>query len=100
AIAWRVADRGGKVFIDHGMNRQGANIAGAYSLRPEPGAPVSPPLDWDELDEDIEPGDFTITTVWERFAAGDRWAGVLGDGQPLGPALEARGLSGPPPART
>ena len=33
-MAWRVADRAGKVFIDHNMNRQGANIAAAYSLRP------------------------------------------------------------------
>ena len=38
-MAWRVADRAGKVFIDHNMNRQGANIAAAYSLRPESRAP-------------------------------------------------------------
>ena len=57
-MAWPVADRVGKVFIDHQMNRQGANIASVYSLRPLPGAPVSTPLDWEELDTDIEPGDF------------------------------------------
>ena len=69
-MAWPVADRAGKIFIDHNMNRSGANIASVYSLRPLPGAPVSTPLDWEELDDDIEPGDFRIDNVWERFAAG------------------------------
>ena len=73
-MAWPVAERAGKVFIDHQMNRAGANIASVYSLRPLPGAPVSTPLDWDELDDDLEPGDFRIDNVWERFAAGDRFA--------------------------
>ena len=49
-MAWRVADRSGKIFIDHNMNRRGANIAAAYSLRPEPRAPVSTPLTWDEVE--------------------------------------------------
>lgn len=77
-MAWRVADRAGKVFIDHNMNRQGANIAAAYSLRPEPRAPVSTPLTWDEVREGgFVPQDFRIDNVWERFArVGDLWAGV------------------------
>src|SRR5919198_3384690 len=91
-MAWPVADRAGKVFIDHQMNRAGANIASVYSLRPLPRAPVSTPLDWDELDEDLEPEDFRIDNVWERFAAGDRFAGVLTDKQSLAPALDALGL--------
>ena len=82
-MAWPVAERAGKVFIDHQMNRSGANIASVYSLRPLPGAPVSTPLDWDELDDDLEPGDFRIDNVWERFAAGDRFAPVLDDKQSL-----------------
>ena len=92
-MAWPVADRAGKIFIDHQMNRQGANIASVYSLRPLPGAPVSTPLDWDELDDDIEPGDFRIDNVWERFAEGDRFAPVLIDRQSLTPAMEALGLT-------
>ena len=48
-MAWRIADRTGKIFIDHNMNRQGANIAAAYSLRPEARAPVSTPLTWEEV---------------------------------------------------
>jgi bifunctional non-homologous end joining protein LigD len=92
-MAWPVADRAGKVFIDHQMNRSGANIASVYSLRPLPGAPVSTPLDWDELDTDVEPGDFRIDNVWERFADGDRFAPVLDDKQSLTPAMEALGLT-------
>ena len=68
-MAWRVADRAGKVFIDHNMNRQGANIAAAYSLRPESRAPVSTPLTWDEvMAGGFEPQDFRIDNVWGRFA--------------------------------
>jgi bifunctional non-homologous end joining protein LigD len=92
-MAWPVADRAGKVFIDHQMNRSGANIASVYSLRPLPRAPVSTPLGWDELDDDIEPGDFRIDNVWERFAAGDRFAPVLEDKQSLAGAMEALGLT-------
>jgi bifunctional non-homologous end joining protein LigD len=93
-MAWPVADRAGKVFIDHQMNRSGANIASVYSLRPMPRAPVSTPLDWDELDDDLEPEDFRIDNVWDRFAAaGDRFEPVLSDHQSLAPAMEALGLT-------
>ncbi|HEX9343882.1 MAG TPA: non-homologous end-joining DNA ligase [Actinomycetota bacterium] len=91
-MAWPVAERAGKVFVDHPMNRFGANIASVYSLRPLPGAPVSTPLDWEELDEDLEPGDFRIDNVWGRFAGGDRFAAVLSDRQSLTAALAALGL--------
>ena len=50
-LEWSVPKRTGKIFIDHNMNRQGANIAAAYSVRPEPRAPVSTPLTWDEVFE-------------------------------------------------
>ncbi len=93
-MAWRVADRTGKVFIDHNMNRQGANIACAYSVRPERRAPVSTPLTWDEVFEGgFEPHDFRVENVWERFARlGDLWAPVLGPGEDLAPAMEALGV--------
>jgi bifunctional non-homologous end joining protein LigD len=92
-MAWPVADRAGKVFIDHQMNRSGANIASVYSLRPMPRAPVSTPLDWEELDTDLEPQDFRIDNVWDRFADGDRFAPVLEDKQSLSAAMEALGLT-------
>ena len=49
-MAWKIADRTGKIFIDHNMNRSGANISAAYSVCPgQPRAPVSTPLTWDEV---------------------------------------------------
>jgi bifunctional non-homologous end joining protein LigD len=94
-MAWRVADRAGKVFIDHNMNRQGANIAAAYSLRPEERATVSTPLTWDEVASGgFEPQDFRIDNVWDRFrAAGDLWSPVReGPYNDLAPAMEALGV--------
>jgi bifunctional non-homologous end joining protein LigD len=93
-MAWRVADRAGKVFIDHNMNRQGANIAAVYSLRPEPRAPVSTPLTWDEvLEGGFEPQDFRIDNVWERFErVGDLFEGVRTQETDLSSAFEALGV--------
>jgi bifunctional non-homologous end joining protein LigD len=56
---WARAKRHG-VLIDANQNRAGATIASAYSVRPHPGAPVSTPLRWDELTDDLVPGDFTM----------------------------------------
>jgi bifunctional non-homologous end joining protein LigD len=90
-MAWKIADRAGKVFIDHNMNRQGANIAAVYSLRPEPRAPVSTPLTWDEVFAGgFEPQDFRIDNVWDRFAEkGDLFAGVRTEEMDLTGALDA-----------
>jgi bifunctional non-homologous end joining protein LigD len=103
-MAWKIADRTGKVFIDHNMNRSGANISAAYSLRPELRAPVSTPLTWDEVFEGgFEPQDFRIENVWERFArVGDLFAGVRTEAMDLTNAFEAVGMSvddDSPPAR-
>jgi bifunctional non-homologous end joining protein LigD len=93
-MAWQIDKRTGKVFIDHNMNRSGANISAAYSLRPEAGATVSTPLLWEEVDTGVTPQDFRIDNVWERFGKlGDLFEGVRTSPQELGPALEAVGLS-------
>ena len=93
-MAWQIDKRTGKVFIDHNMNRSGANISAAYSLRPEAGATVSTPLLWEEIDTGVTPQDFRIDNVWERFGKlGDLFEGVRTSPQELGPALEAVGLS-------
>ena len=88
-LEWEVKNRSGKVFLDVNMNRSGANIAAAYSLRPEPGATVSTPLRWDEV-ADVHPADFTIETIFERVAAaGDPFLPVAdGPGQSLRAAIE------------
>jgi bifunctional non-homologous end joining protein LigD len=92
-MAWKIANRTGKVFIDHNMNRSGANIAAAYSLRPEPRATVSTPLRWNEVEAGVTPQDFRIDNVWTRFEeVGDLFEGVRTKPQDLTSALEALGL--------
>src|SRR5262245_60617087 len=92
-MAWQISKRTGKVFIDHNMNRSGANISAAYSLRPEPMATVSTPLTWDEIDAGITPQDFRIENVWGRFdKLGDLFRSVRTEPQDLAPALEAVGM--------
>src|SRR5712691_705912 len=92
-MQWEVRGRKG-VFVDHNMNRVGANIAAVYSVRPEPAAPVSTPLTWDEVERGkVRPQDFTIATIWPRLASGsDPFRGVLEDHQDLSAALEAVGV--------
>jgi bifunctional non-homologous end joining protein LigD len=92
-MAWKVENRTGKVFIDHNMNRTGANISAVYSLRPEPGATASTPLAWNEVEAGLTPQDFRIDNVWERFAkVGDLFEPVRTEPQELAPALEGVGL--------
>jgi bifunctional non-homologous end joining protein LigD len=91
-LEWEVRRRTGKVFIDVNMNRGGANIAAAYSLRPERGATASAPFGWDELDA-IDPAAFTIETMFERVAqVGDPFLPVAnGPGQSLDHAIDRLG---------
>jgi DNA ligase D-like protein (predicted ligase)/DNA ligase D-like protein (predicted polymerase)/DNA ligase D-like protein (predicted 3'-phosphoesterase) len=92
-MEWDVSKRTGKVFVDHNMNRLGANIASAYSVRPEPGATVSTPLTWEGVEAGASPQDFTIATVHERFAeVGDLFRGVMDEPVDLHPVFEALGL--------
>jgi bifunctional non-homologous end joining protein LigD len=87
-MEWEVSRRAGKVFLDVNMNREGANIAAAYSVRPEPLATVSTPFSWHELD-DVDPTDHTMATIFERIAeVGDPFEPVAsGSGQSLHTAL-------------
>ena len=88
-MEWSVEKRTGKIFFDHNQNSRGKNMASIYSLRPLPGAPVSTPVRWDEL-ERVYPTDFTIDTVPERVAEiGDLWAGILDSKHDLQRLVEA-----------
>jgi bifunctional non-homologous end joining protein LigD len=86
---WAKARRRG-VLIDSNQNGEGKTIASVYSVRPKPGAPVSTPLRWDEVDESLDPAAFTMDVVRERIREhGDLFAGVLGTRQRLADALRA-----------
>jgi bifunctional non-homologous end joining protein LigD len=86
---WLKRKRSG-VLVDHRQNGWGKTIASVYSVRPKPGAPVSTPLHWDELTEDVRPRDFGMREVLARVERhGDIYEPVLQGGQPLGPALRA-----------
>ena len=64
---WWKEQRGERVFIDYNQMARDRTIACAYSLRANPRATVSTPVTWDELG-DVEPNDFNLATVQERFA--------------------------------
>jgi bifunctional non-homologous end joining protein LigD len=84
---WLKRKRSG-VLVDHRQNGWGKTIASVYSVRPRPGAPVSTPLKWEELTEDVTPRRFGMQEVLARVECdGDLYEPVLRGGQALGPAL-------------
>jgi DNA ligase D len=85
---WWKEERGERIFVDYNQNARDRTIASAYSIRPKPGAPVSAPVEWDELPE-IEPEDFTVATMPARFAeAGDHHAAIDDEQHSLQPLLD------------
>ena len=86
---WLKKKRSG-VLVDHRQNGWGKTIASVYSVRPKPGAPVSTPLRWDELTEDVRPRRFSMQVALERVARhGDLFEPVLHARQTLGAALRS-----------
>jgi bifunctional non-homologous end joining protein LigD len=83
---WRKAKRRG-VFLDARQNGWGKTVASVYSVRPKPGAPVSTPLHWEELTEDVTPRDFGMAEALDRLERqGDLFRPVLEEPQALAPA--------------
>jgi bifunctional non-homologous end joining protein LigD len=79
------ADRAGRILVDTGRNGQGATFAAVYAVRPKPGAPVSAPCTWQEVERGaVGPRTFALRTMPARIAeVGDLWAGIDGRGQSL-----------------
>ncbi len=84
---WTKAKRSG-VLIDANQNGEGKTIASVYSVRPRQGAPVSTPLRWEEVAEELDPLAFTMDVVLARVEdEGDLYEGVLTQKQSLTDAL-------------
>src|SRR6185369_15378240 len=89
------ADRQGRIFVDTGRNGQGATFAAVYAVRPKPGAPVSAPCTWQEIErEAVAPRTFTLRTMAARIAeVGDLWLGLERRARSLrGPVAALQGL--------
>jgi bifunctional non-homologous end joining protein LigD len=89
-ITRHVTKRGDKVYIDYLQNRHGQTIVAPFSVRPLPGATVSMPLLWEEVNESLDPRAFTIKTAIERMErlTSDPVAPVLEQKPDLGQVLE------------
>jgi DNA ligase D-like protein (predicted polymerase) len=100
-VWWRKDRDPEKVFVDFNQNARDHTIASAYSVRGVPNARVSTPFAWDELDA-IDPSEFTIATVPERFARlGDLHATIDDSSFDITPLIEwadRDGLEEPPEA--
>ena len=84
------ADRGGRILVDTGRNGYSATFAAPYAVRAKPGAPISAPCTWEEVEKgEVHPQTFTMRTVADRInAVGDLWTDMrkrkyrLSAGQP------------------
>ncbi len=87
-----IGDRGGRVYLDYLQNGRGKTIAAPYTVRPRPGAPVSTPLRWSEVDARLDPASFTIRNVPARARRlrSDPLRPVLTEAPDLRAALERR----------
>jgi bifunctional non-homologous end joining protein LigD len=72
------ADRGGRILVDTGRNGYSATFAAAYTVRAKPGAPVSAPCTWEEVERgEVGPRTFTLRTMVDRVAkVGDLWSNL------------------------
>ena len=84
------ADRGGRILVDTGRNEYSATFAAPYAVRARPGAPVSAPCTWEELESGaVNPQSFRLRGMKERLeSVGDLWEGMYEQGQSLLAAVE------------
>jgi bifunctional non-homologous end joining protein LigD len=78
-------DRGGRILVDTGRNGYSATFAAAYTVRARPGAPVSAPCSWEEVESgEVGPRSLTLRNMQERVSdIGDLWADMLKTGKSL-----------------
>jgi bifunctional non-homologous end joining protein LigD len=88
-----VQKRGDKVYLDYLQNRHGQTIVAPFSVRPLPGATVSMPLTWDEVNGTLDPRTFTIRTALDRMErlGADPVLGAIDEKPDLGGVLDRLG---------
>jgi bifunctional non-homologous end joining protein LigD len=84
---WSKKERGGKARLDYTQNASIKTLVAPYSVRPRPGAPVSMPIRWEELDDpDLRSDRWTVRDAIDRVdRVGDLFAGAQTDHQELPP---------------
>jgi len=88
SIIRSTAKRKKKVYLDFLQNRRGQTLAAPYSVRPRPGATVSTPLLWNEVNDKLDPTTFTMMNTLKRLdKVGDLWKPVLGKGEDISKVL-------------
>jgi DNA ligase D len=86
--SWWKEERGQRVFVDYNQNAPHKTVFGAWSVRARPGAQVSAPVTWEEIDA-LHPDELTIATMPQRLATnGDPWRTIDEHPQSLEPLLE------------
>ena len=71
----RLPDR---ILVDYNQNAWGRTLASVYSARPQPHAPVSAPVTWEEVERDVEIADFRMDNIVKRLAkVGDLYKPLL-----------------------
>lgn len=85
------AQRAGKIFVDYLRNAPGATAVAAFSTRARPGAPVSTPIAWDELDVGLRSDRYTVRNLGARLRTltADPWQDYAGTRQSLTAAMRA-----------
>ncbi len=86
--AWWKEQRGTRIFLDYNQNLRDRTVAGPWSLRARPGAPVSTPMTWAQLADVTDPRDFNIYSVPDYLADGDPWADMDDVAYSIEPLLE------------
>ncbi|HEA29868.1 MAG TPA: DNA ligase D [Leeuwenhoekiella sp.] len=86
----KIKDRNGKIYLDYLQNRRAQTLAAPYCVRPKPHAPVSAPLQWEEVKTGLQITDFTIANMPDRIQKkGDLFKPVLEKGIDMAVALDA-----------
>jgi bifunctional non-homologous end joining protein LigD len=84
-----IAARKGRVYLDAARNAFAQTVAAPYCVRRRPGAPVSAPLAWSEVDPALDPGRFGMRTMAARLRRPDPWKTFFTSRQSLAAARVA-----------